>query len=133
MDRVARHNFPKGIQIIIYADDIIMQCADESKMNIALEELQNLCMHMGLIINGNKSKFQSRVLNGCNFTLNGKALEKVNSYKYLGMYIGFHKRIDEIDHLRNICTMRLNSLRVLANKSNGVGIPVLRMIYITTV
>ena len=134
MDKIARHSFPKGTQIIIYADDIVIQCVDENTMKNALAELQNLCLHMGLIVNENKSKFQSRMIqSGCTFVLNGTELEKVSSYKYLGMYICFNKSIDEINHVRNVCTARLNPLRVLANKGNGAGIPVLRMVYISTI
>lgn len=133
MDKIARHVFPINTQIIVYADDIVIQCNDENKLRLALAELQNLCMHMGLVINENKSKYQSRMMNGCDLKLNGIRLEKVQSYKYLGMYIGFNKYKDEIDHLKTICTARMNPLRVLANKGNGAGIPVLRMVYISTV
>ncbi|XP_066952515.1 uncharacterized protein [Macrobrachium rosenbergii] len=72
-------------------------------------------------------------MSGCDLQLNGIKLEKVLSYKYLGMFIGFNRSNDEIDHLKTICTARLNPLRVLANKGNGAGIPVLRMVYISTV
>ena len=123
MDKIARHAFPINTQIIVYADDIVIQSNDENKLRLALAELQNLCMHMGLVINEYKSKYQSRVMNGCDFELNGIKLEKVQSYRYLGMYIGFTRSADEFDHLKTIYT-RLNPLRVLANKGNGAGIPV---------
>ena len=133
MDKIARHNFTEGTQIMIYADDIILQCKYESTMQMALEELQSLCMHMGLVINEGKTKYQSRCHTNNRLMLNGTKLEKVCTYKYLGMHIGYTQSHEEINYLKNICTARLNPLRVLANKGNGAGIPVLRMVYISTV
>ena len=133
MDKIARHNFPKGTQILLYADDIVIQCINARVMNMALAELQNLCLHMGLVINEQKSKCQTQMIASCSFIINGKQLENVTSYKYLGMYIGFNKTNDEINYLKNSCLARLKPLEVLANRGNGVGIPVLRMVYISTI
>ena len=133
MDKIARHQFPAGTQILVYADDILLQCANEEIMNNAIIELQDLCLYMGLVINESKTKYQSRVVCNRDFSLNGQKIEKVSSYKYLGMYISFHNTKNEITYVKNICTARLKPLQVLANKGHGVGIPVLRTMYISTV
>ncbi|XP_066959236.1 uncharacterized protein [Macrobrachium rosenbergii] len=67
------------------------------------------------------------------FWLNGVKLERVTSYKYLGMYIGFGKIRDQITYVKNICISRLKPLRVLSNYGNGVGIPILRSVYLSTI
>ena len=133
MDKIARHNFPRGTEVVIYADDIMIQCRSEFALKNALDQLQSLCLDMGLDINEHKSKIQSCMISENELSFNGSVLEKVNTYKYLGMYIGFYKSMDEFNYVRNICVSRLKPLQVLANRGNGAGIPVLRMMYISTV
>ena len=133
MDKIARHNFPRGAEIVIYADDIMIQCRNEFILKKALVELQSLCLDMGLVINEDKSKIQSCMISENEFLFNGRELERVNTYKYLGMYIGFSKSMDEINYVRNTCVSRLKPLQILANRGSGAGIPVLRMMYISTV
>ena len=99
-----------------------------------IDELQSLCVRLGLVINETKTKYQSRAVNGKEFWMNGIRLEKVTSYKYLGMYVSFCNNVkDQIAHVKNICTARLKPLKVLSNRGNGVGVPVLRSIYLSTV
>ncbi|XP_064104322.1 uncharacterized protein LOC135214183 [Macrobrachium nipponense] len=42
VDKIARHNFPAGTEIIVYADDILIQCVSETILIRAMAELQNL-------------------------------------------------------------------------------------------
>lgn len=90
MDRIGRHNFPHGTQVQIYADDILLQCSNERVMTEALEEFESLCLCMGMVINIAKTKFQSRRVTDRVFMFNGQRLERVTSYKYLGMCISFN-------------------------------------------
>ena len=60
MNRIGRHNFPHGTQVLIYADDILVQCVNEQVLTQALAELESLCLYMGLVINGEKTKYQSK-------------------------------------------------------------------------
>ena len=133
MDRIASYQFSGNAQVIIYADDILIQCETEEDLIKVIEELSELCMSLGLVVNENKTKYQSRNANGLDFWLNGEKLQKVSSYKYLGMHIGFSKTMDQINYVKNICTARLKPLRVLSNFGNGVGIPILRSVYLSTV
>ena len=110
MDKIARHSFADGTQIVIYADDILIQCRNEELMNKALTELQNLCLYMGLVINERKTKYQSRVMNSRGFMLNNVMIEKVSSYKYLGMHVSLSTTYDHISHVKNICLARLSHL-----------------------
>ena len=95
MDKTARHDFPGGTQIILYADDIVIQYVNACVMKAALAQLQNLCLYTRLVINEHKSKCQTQAVDS-GFVINGKELEKVNSYKYLGIFTGFNKNHDEI-------------------------------------
>ena len=76
----------------------------------------------------------SRIVNGKQFWLNEVKLQKVISYKYLGMFISCHNNVKEqIAYVNNICTARLKPLKVLSNRVNGVGVPVLRAAYLSPV
>lgn len=45
MYQIGRHSFPHGTQVLIYADDILLQCGKEEVMTRALAELESLCLH----------------------------------------------------------------------------------------
>ena len=51
MDKVARYPFPQGTEVIIYADDILLQCNAPRTLASALSHLESLCTEMGLVIN----------------------------------------------------------------------------------
>lgn len=57
MDKIARWPFPGNTQVIIYADDILVQCSSSALLSLALEQLSALCEQMGLVINETKTKF----------------------------------------------------------------------------
>ncbi|XP_068204845.1 uncharacterized protein [Palaemon carinicauda] len=133
MDEIASYKFHGNSQVIIYADDILIQCKSEETLSIVLTEMSDLCISLGLVVNEIKTKYQSRIVSDEEFWLNGVKLERVTIYKYLGMYIGFGKIMDQITYVKNICTSRLKPLRVLSNRGNGVGIPILRSVYLATI
>ena len=134
MDNIASYKFYGNSQVIIYADDILIQCKSEEVMSKVIDEFQSLCISLGLVINENKTKYQSRIVNGKEFWLNEVKLQKVISYKYLGMFISFHNNVKEqIAYVNNICTTRLKPLKVLSNRVNDVGAPVLRAVYLSIV
>lgn len=135
MNVIAKHNFPSGTQVIIYADDILIQCKDMRILQKALNDLGALCCKMGLVICNEKTKIQTRRNEQFDLVLNHTNLEKIDVYKYLGMHIGYtsHSKVREINSLENACKGRLRPLRALAWKGNGAGIPVLRAVSISTV
>ena len=85
------------------------------------------------MINENKTKYQSRKSSDLDLLLNGVKLQKVSTYKYLGMHVGFHNEKKQISYVKDICTARMKPLRVLSNYGNGVGVPILRSVYLSTV
>ena len=91
MDKIARYPFPQGTEVIIYADDILLQCDAPRTLTFALRQLETLCTHMGLVINETKTKYQasSRVCKSP--SINSVKLHRVQCYKYLGAQLSFTK------------------------------------------
>ncbi|XP_050700378.1 uncharacterized protein LOC126987455 [Eriocheir sinensis] len=58
MDKIARWPFPGNTQVIIYADDILVQCSSPALLSLALEQLSALCEPMGLVINELRRNFK---------------------------------------------------------------------------
>lgn len=129
MDKIAQWPFPTGTQIIIYADDILLQCPSTFTLQSALNELQNLCVNLGLEINADKTKFQAKGNLNASLKLNNTEIERVSTCKYLGVNIGFRKKGTTIKHIREKCLAYLSPLRMLANKTYGVGVSNLLMFY----
>lgn len=133
MDRLARHPFPQGTEVIVYADDILLQCDAPMTLRSALEDLEGLSIQLGLVINTSKTKFQasSRI---CRSPSIGSAkIARTHCYKYLGAQISFKKTDQCVLYVRDLCLSRLAPLRLLANRGLGVGIPNLRMFYISVI
>lgn len=130
MDKIARHPFPQGTQVIIYADDILLQSDTPQTLTFALRELEQLCLSMGLIINEQKTKFQTKLKYYRKPIINGIKVDNAITYKYLGAKISFKKNLHCIEYVENLCASRLAPLKVLANRGSGAGVPVLRMFYI---
>lgn len=135
MNKLAAEDLGAGVTTTIYADDILLQGGSTDKMQAALNKFGALTQTMGLIINESKTKFQCRATGHKTLTINGSDIERVRSYKYLGMYVGYgaDSKEAELNHLVVQCKARLQPLRSLAWSGRGVGVPVLRMMYLTTV
>ena len=130
MDKIARYEFTQGTKVIIYADDILIQCDTPTTLGKAVNELEQLCTCMGLVLNENKTKFQAKQKKCRKPIINGVKLERVLNYKYLGVQLGYRNANYCIEYVKNMCVSRLAPLKVLANRGSGVGVPVLRMFYI---
>ena len=133
MDKIARWPFPQGTQVLIYADDILLQCLTPRILQEALSQLTALCVQMGLVINECKTKIQAigRVCRP--LVVNNVPLPRVHTHKYLGAQLSFKKSLHTVHYVRDLCLPRLAPLRVLANRGLGAGIPVLRMFYISVI
>ena len=76
------------INTIIWADDLVLLSENENDLRKMLQVLEMYCKDNKLTINCEKSKCMifnktGRLIRS-NFSLNGKDLENVRSYKYLG-------------------------------------------------
>ena len=67
--------------------------------------------------------------------LNGKKLERVKSYKYLGVYVGYTAESKEVEvrHLATQFRDRLRAIKALAWSGHGVGVPLLRKVYMSVI
>lgn len=135
MNRIASESYPQGVQPIIYADDILIQGTTQRRLQTALNNFSKLAQTLGLVINEEKTKFQSKQRGNVRLSLNDKQVEKVLTYKYLGVYIGFtaSSKDAEVNHILTQCRARLRPLRALACRGVGAGVPLLRLIYISTI
>lgn len=90
---------------------------------------------MGLVINEEKTKFQCRAVESTELSINNKNIERVRHYKYLRMYVGYtaDNKEAELNNLLTQCKARLQPIKVLAWSRTGVGVSVLRSMYISTV
>ena len=80
------------VNILAYADDIVLVASHISDMNVLYEGLKQALHHHGLLVNRSKTKcllFGSKYKQNCptSVVLGDDDLEVVKSYKYLGHYI----------------------------------------------
>ena len=132
MDRIARWPFPPGSQVVLYADDILIQCPSPNLLSICLQQLSTLCTQMGLVINESKTTFQANCRICCPPQINNVPLSRAPTHKYLGVPLSF-KKSPTVAHVRDMCLSRLAPLRVLAHGGLGAGVPVLRLFYISVI
>ena len=95
MENFAILQFPGGVYIFIYADDLLVISRGinkVAKMQRALKLIDDKAMELGLKINANKTKAMS--IRGTNpiqqLTIGQHPIEWVDTYKYLGVYIDKH-------------------------------------------
>ena len=80
------------VNILLYADDIVIMAKSETEMQSLLLALDTWCKTEQLHVNIGKSKiihFRNRrkQLTKSKFIFNREEIEKVSFYKYLGFYI----------------------------------------------
>ena len=135
MNRVAKEQLATGVSATIYADDILLQSKNMTNMQEALNTFATLTQRLGLVINENKTKFMCRSKGKHDLHINGKAIERVKTYKYLGVYVGYtaESKEAEVNHLTTQSRSRLRPIKALAWSGRGVGVPILRMLYLSTI
>lgn len=135
MNRVAKEFLGRDVSATIYADDILLQSKTVKGMEEALANFTPLSQRLGMVINEQKTKFMSRTRGDIILKVNGKSLERVKSYKYLGVYVGYtsESKDAELNFLKMQCRARMRPMKALAWHGKGVGVPVLRLMYISIV
>lgn len=82
---------PIYMQCLIYADDIVLLADSTRKLQLAINKWNRAIERRGMKINTNKTKIMKIEKNDTNentrITCNGKELEWVNNYEYLGTVI----------------------------------------------
>ena len=77
------------LDVLMYADDIVLFSSCAEGMRKQLNSLQNFCKKWQLEVNTDKTKVSvfGKCFNRCSFKLADVYLERVNSYKYLGVWL----------------------------------------------
>ena len=125
----------KGLTKIVYADDVVLKIAKGSQVKRALEKITNACNSIGLVISTEKTK----VMIGGNghrlpVKIQGKRIEEVTSYKYMGVMVTKQGNItEEVERLRKICSGRIKLLSTIAHGQFGGSVNMLRRLYISTI
>lgn len=125
----------RGVVSTIYADDIVLQADSYSAVIAGLKEIENACNSLGLVISPEKTKvLHKRGKDSKIIKLQGKVIEEVTTYKYMGVTLGqCNHRNDEVTKIKQICLPRLTLLRKVAWGSVGSSIPVLKTLYISMI
>ena len=91
-----QHNFNS----LVYADDMVLIAETEKELQSMLDELQSWCKKWRLKINQDKSKiihFRKPNVRETefDFRISGLPIDKVKTYKYLGVILDKHLKFDE--------------------------------------
>lgn len=129
---LAEMQIPKDCQIVVYADDVLLQSQSYEGMKVLLRKISKICLLLGLEISYSKTKamYEGRG-NHNSLSINGIELEYVKGYKYLGTIVG--KKVAknlEVERIVGICRERLRPMRALAMGEKGVNSCILRRMYI---
>ena len=133
MMNIADIKLPPGCKLIIYADDICIQSETHEGMKITLKKIEKMCLMSGVIISTTKTKAiylgngkPSRLL------IDGNEIDFVDTYKYLGLYVGRRNasKSQEVNRIITNCKERIRPMRALAMGNKGVPAGVLRKMYI---
>merc|ERR1712002_305965 len=105
-----------GVEWLMFADDILLVGDSKEKLERLVQEFSNVCRRWKLTVNEGKSKVMRIGKNGeedeVNISLNGRRMEEVGIYRYLGVDIsnevGMYEGIIEPSLLYGCETWALN-------------------------
>ena len=128
-DDICTLEYPNGVQIVSYADDIVIMSNHINKNTLiqqALTTLDQRCRVLGLKISVDKTKYVRYTVGRFNdephFTLQGTDIERVISYKYLGVI--FDEKLNFAEHGAKIAARinkKTNILKSLAGSKWGTS------------
>ena len=113
----------KTVGCLFYADDLVILSTSEAGLQKSLNKLDDYCQSWKLSVNYSKSKVlcfsrQGKKLKET-FTINGQALESVQTYTYLGLEISSSGKF--INAQNNLCAKAIKAtfkLKKLLSDSN---------------
>lgn len=74
----------KKLNNLRFADDIVLFSDDLEEMRLMLQDLQEVCGGVGLVINMSKTKFMTNLVPSCGLKISDHEIELVDKYIYLG-------------------------------------------------
>ena len=135
MENIAELNFPQGIDIFIYADDLTVissGMAKAERLQSALDAIVNKSNELGLKINIKKTKILPIKLQASEipFKINNEPIDFVTTHKYLGVIIDQKLNFQgHIKYLRERANTRLSTMRFMTSLEEGAGYHVQRAFY----
>ena len=128
-DDICTLRYPDGVKIVSYADDIVIMSNEPERNTLiqqALTTLDQRCRVLGLKISVDKTKFVRYTPGKSNeepqFTLQGTDIERVPSYKYLGVI--FDEKLNWKEHGEKTAAKinkKTNILKSLAGSEWGTS------------
>ena len=128
-DDICTLEYPNGVQLVSYADDIVIMSNHINRNTLiqqALTTLDQRCRVLGLKISVDKTKCVTYTAGRFNdephFTLQGTDIERVSSCKYLGFI--FDEKLNFAEHGAKIAARinkKTNFLKSLAGSKWGIS------------
>ena len=122
------------LDILMYADDVALVSDNAAGLKKHLSTLLEFCLKWKLEVNTEKTKICIFGRNNCSdiFKLNNHTLEKVQSYKYLGMWFAKNGRFQVAKkHFANQAKKAMFSLLTTLRQLDNPPIPVILQLYET--
>ena len=122
------------IQCLMYADDLVRMSLSAQGLQQQLDSLNEYCEKWELCVNIKKTKVVI-IFGHSNskekmppFYLDGRCLEIVSCYKYLGVEL--HQNLNWTSTSKNLCTKACKAVYKLKSMSAGLDIPPRKMVSI---
>ena len=89
-----------AVSILLYADDIFLLAPYEEKLQVMIPRLADWCKLWRMVVNKDKTqivhfRLVRHVRTNYNFMLDGRSLDTVDTYKYLGIPLDEHLLFNE--------------------------------------
>ena len=139
MDELLRARLPKTVEIVSYADDLVIVVKGGNAIRDgqeALNILTNKCNELGLKISKDKSRVMAFKLSleTENLTMQGHRLEWVQEYRSLGIVIDNRLLFtNHVNDLRERLKSRVRTMRVMTSSKVGANSKVLRTFYVQAI
>lgn len=117
--------------IIVYADDTTIICTDKNKFNEALKIINDYCKAYDITINVSKTKLMAiDNKTKVTFSLNGKIIEKVESFKFLGVIL--RSNMSHKDHIakrKSMCFISVKANEVMGFNDHKTPLKMKGLLY----
>ena len=112
------------VSLLCYADDIVLLANNATDLQCMLDKVNEWCTSWQMTINVHKTKVvhfrnQSIQLYNIPFTIDGKELDMVHSYKYLGLHL--HEHLDMTFTAKHVAKAAQRALGLLIAKDKAHG------------
>ena len=139
MEDIVSQQYSTKTKVLSYADDLVLVSTRpwQSEVETDLETLEDRCEYLGLKISAEKTKaiaIRQQVISPFRLSIQGRSIEWVKKYKYLGIYIdkqlSFH---NHLSYLKERIAPRLNIMRRMCCFKSGASFQILKLYYTSAI